>query len=62
MQNSKVHVNNLDLPTTTISGMQGKLPDKWQDKTNYNAKVRTYKLPQISAGEIYSFLLADKFL
>lgn len=61
MQSSKVDVNNSDLPTTTISGMQGKLPDKRQDKTNYNAKAGTYKLSQISAGEMCSFLLAYTF-
>lgn len=42
------------VPTNTIPIMQGKLPDKWHDKTNYKSKVGTYKLPQISAGEMYN--------
>lgn len=49
-------------PPTTILGLQGKLPNKWQDKTNYNAKAGIYESPQISAGEMDSFLLEDKLL
>lgn len=49
-------------PPTTIPGLQGKLPNKWRDKANYNTKAVTYKSSQIFAGEMDSFLLEDKLL